>query len=1153
MAQNEDPVLVHTWEQNDTGLTIKLSTGPVVTSDDVNAEFTGRDFHLRLADGRYWHCAFNKEVKKPTCTFIVENEEVCITIEKAVHGETWPDLKASSNSSRSESSSPADTSTSFQPPQTVPCPPPPPPPPLAPSLQPSSHAPIPPALSDVAIQCPPKAYIINHAKNDWFEKDTSSLDLHIYVKQIDKESVDVYFRDQEMTVRFRTSDTKFLKLHTNVSEETLFSWTIHLKSSISPEQCIYKINPYKLDFHLRKKVSERWGSLERVITKASPAAQAGVSSKWMPLSSANSSNTDKEDLGEMAKDVGSEKDVLRGAVGGAKSVDSGADNRQQKPTCTVPPQSHLPGTSQTVTKPELYNPGFTGLDNLGNTCFMNSVLQVLANTRELRDYMLDSNMKNEINYSNPLGTGGTLILTFAVLMRSLWSGKYRSCAPSKLKSTVASKASQFMGFAQHDAQEFMAFLLDGLHEDLNRVKNKPYVEAEDSDDKPDEEIAEVAWQAHKKRNDSFIVDLFQGQYKSKLVCPECGKVSITFDPFMHLSVPLPKKKRVLPVYFFSKDYYRKPVKYVVTLSMDATVDELKSIMADKTHVQAVNLRVFEMYRSRVQKIFNKASSLSTVSNNDIIFVCEVLSRELSGEDVQEVMVMQRMMMPPPAARCSYCRKERESDHSLKHCTKCYRAGYCDRNCQKKHWPTHNLTCRRDLEPLGCPFVISLPVSHCTYARLSQAMEAYARYSTNIFQPPVTATCKPPTSAASPTSKPPSDASEMAEPSIPSRGQGDEAGPAHSQDRVELDVQSMEGETSSSEVASGEVIVDGESDGTKQKTADGVAKATVHGQPQLPERTMPPFFIKPVHMSGHGSIGHNGERLSDRGDTPINIKHYDFLSMDWRNDPKMQNHVLVESKSLEYTEDESVYEHYEEEKSTSLDHCLNLFTEPERLAPDEAWYCPQCKEHREATKQMSLWRLPSSLIIQLKRFSFKNMIWRDKIDKMIRYPVRGLDLSPYCHGVKGPVPPIYDLYGVINHHGGILGGHYTAIGRLPSVESWKKNEHEWRLFDDSHVSLISDKNVCAQSAYLLFYRLRQPYIPYVPFPLEANPPMECSGGPEVANAAGGHGGEPDKDIEDNDEKEDEVEEMSSLDNRDVHEGCVKDSADEIPYTNMEDID
>lgn len=51
------------------------------------------------------------------------------------------------------------------------------------------------------------------------------------------------------------------------------------------------------------------------------------------------------------------------------------------------------------------------------------------------------------------------------------------------------------------------------------------------------------------------------------------------------------------------------------------------------------------------------------------------------------------------------------------------------------------------------------------------------------------------------------------------------------------------------------------------------------------------------------------------------------------------------------------------------------------------YCPQCKAHREATKQMSLWRLPTILIVQLKRFSFKNLIWRDKIDKMVEYPIR----------------------------------------------------------------------------------------------------------------------------------------------------------------------
>lgn len=57
---------------------------------------------------------------------------------------------------------------------------------------------------------------------------------------------------------------------------------------------------------------------------------------------------------------------------------------------------------------------------------------------------------------------------------------------SCIQAIVASKASQFTGYAQHDAQEFMAFLLDGLHEDLNRIQNKPYTETVDSDGRPDE-------------------------------------------------------------------------------------------------------------------------------------------------------------------------------------------------------------------------------------------------------------------------------------------------------------------------------------------------------------------------------------------------------------------------------------------------------------------------------------------------------------------------------------------------------------------------------------------------------------------------------------------------------------------------------------------
>lgn len=47
-------------------------------------------------------------------------------------------------------------------------------------------------------------------------------------------------------------------------------------------------------------------------------------------------------------------------------------------------------------------------------------------------------------------------------------------------------APQFSGYQQQDSQELLAFLLDGLHEDLNRIKKKPYIELRDADGRPDE-------------------------------------------------------------------------------------------------------------------------------------------------------------------------------------------------------------------------------------------------------------------------------------------------------------------------------------------------------------------------------------------------------------------------------------------------------------------------------------------------------------------------------------------------------------------------------------------------------------------------------------------------------------------------------------------
>ena len=165
---------------------------------------------------------------------------------------------------------------------------------------------------------------------------------------------------------------------------------------------------------------------------------------------------------------------------------------------------------------------------------MNSAIQCLVHTRELTDYFLSGVFREELNPDNPLGMHGAVAQAFGALLARIWDPDTPSSSymPREFKQTLQRFAPQFSGYQQHDSQEFVAFLLDGLHEDLNRVLKKPYVEKPDWEGGGEKELVELAnlsWEGYMKRNDSVVVDLFQGQYQSTLVCPECEKVILLPD------------------------------------------------------------------------------------------------------------------------------------------------------------------------------------------------------------------------------------------------------------------------------------------------------------------------------------------------------------------------------------------------------------------------------------------------------------------------------------------------------------------------------------------------------------------------------------------------------------------------------------------------
>jgi ubiquitin carboxyl-terminal hydrolase 2/21 len=151
---------------------------------------------------------------------------------------------------------------------------------------------------------------------------------------------------------------------------------------------------------------------------------------------------------------------------------------------------------------------------------------------------------------------GKLASAFAELATSLWdkdTPQFSAISPAVLKRIIGKWAPHFSGYEQQDCGEFLCFLLNGLAEDVKRKQltlSSPSgatggsadeeKEKAGVDDANDQAKADEMWKQHLVNNNSFITDLFAGQLQSCVECLTCGNKSSSFDPFMDLSVPIPK-------------------------------------------------------------------------------------------------------------------------------------------------------------------------------------------------------------------------------------------------------------------------------------------------------------------------------------------------------------------------------------------------------------------------------------------------------------------------------------------------------------------------------------------------------------------------------------------------------------------------------------
>ncbi|XP_073509200.1 ubiquitin carboxyl-terminal hydrolase 8 [Phyllobates terribilis] len=274
-----------------------------------------------------------------------------------------------------------------------------------------------------------------------------------------------------------------------------------------------------------------------------PSSSAPLSTQVQKVKHQAHSDIDKEQT--KLKRSYSSPDLTQ-AIKEEKKIPTPIINRENKPTTHAKTEI----TKLSASKIRSLNPVFggagpalTGLRNLGNTCYMNSILQCLCNTPHLAEYFHKNCYQADINRFNLLGHKGEVAEEFGIIMKALWTGQYKYISPKDFKVTIGKINDQFAGYIQQDSQELLLFLMDGLHEDLNKADNRKRHKEENNDHLSDSQAADIAWIKHKQLNESIIVALFQGQFKSTVQCLTCHKKSRTFEAFMYLSLPLPSSSK----------------------------------------------------------------------------------------------------------------------------------------------------------------------------------------------------------------------------------------------------------------------------------------------------------------------------------------------------------------------------------------------------------------------------------------------------------------------------------------------------------------------------------------------------------------------------------------------------------------------------------
>lgn len=414
-------------------------------------------------------------------------------------------------------------------------------------------------------------------------------------------------------------------------------------------------------------------------------------------------------------------------------------------------------------------PGAVGLVNKSSLCYINSIVQCLSAVKQLRTYMLGKKHCADINSQNKHGFGGQLACCFGTLVEDLWSGSKRCCSAMKLKNVLGRKYKQFTHLGQGDAQEFLTFLLDGLHEDLKIEKKVKVIGEQESGYQKDiMGKGQQYWTKFINGNQSIMIDLFHGLTVSEIRCKHCNQPSIKYDPWMQLNLPIPNDPKYLPIYVFFQDPAKKPLKVKLKVCQGMICRNLLIQIGKLVNIPANHLVLFRSQYGKIVHIYEPMDDLAYSCMKEYFVACQLVvhnetdhfddketendfadinsipqiqarcglhesnvplenDKEDNSSRVLHISVIQRSIYQT-VMKCNFCLHEKSD---VKYCTTCFGVAYCNRECQAKHWKCHRPNCKFQPKIIGCPFILSIVSSQATLEELKKKALHYASFSVTV--------------------------------------------------------------------------------------------------------------------------------------------------------------------------------------------------------------------------------------------------------------------------------------------------------------------------------------------------------------------------------------------------------------------------------------